>query len=74
MLKLSDIFLGLISSTFVSDLYGLMRSILYLICIKPHCKFTVPLLKQRVITNAPVYGVSFLYGVCLLIMTLSPSL
>ena len=74
MLTLSDIFLGLKSSTFVSDLYGLMGRILYVISTTPHSKFTVPLVKHRVIKNGPVYGVSYLYAVCLWSMTLSPTL
>ena len=45
MLTLSQIFLGLISSTFVSDLYGLIRRILYLIYVAPHCNETMPLLQ-----------------------------
>ena len=59
MLTSSDIFLGLISSTFVSALCVLMRRILCLIFIAPHCKFTVPLVKHCVITKGPVYGFSF---------------
>ena len=57
MLTSSDIFLGLISSTFVSDLYGLMRRILCLIFIAPHCRFTVPFVQHCVITKGPVYDV-----------------
>ena len=48
---------GLLSSTLVSDLYGLIRRILYLIYFGPHCKFTTPLVKNRVITNGPLYSV-----------------
>ena len=47
----------------VSDLYDLMQRILYLICIIPDCKFTVPLLKHCVIVNGPAYGISYLYAV-----------
>ena len=57
MLKSPGILLGLISSTFASDLYGLIRQILYVNFILPHFKFTVPLVKHRVITNGTVYGV-----------------
>ena len=66
MLISSDIFLGLISSMFASGLYGLIRRVLYLTCIAPYFKFTVPLVKDRVITNGLVHGVSYLYLVCLL--------
>ena len=74
MLTSSHIFLGLISSTFVSDLYGLIQRILYLICIGPYYIFTVPLIKQRVLINGPVYGVSYLYAAWLVSMNLSPTL
>ena len=47
MLTSLHIFLGLISSTFISDLYGLMQHILCLICIIPYCKFTAPLEKNH---------------------------
>ena len=43
MFTVSYTFIELKSSTLVSDLYGLMQRILCLICITPHCKFTVPL-------------------------------
>ena len=74
MLTSTDIFLGLISSTLTSDLYGLMRRILYLIFIATHCKFIMPLLKHRLTTNGHVCGVSYLYAVCLLIINLSLTL
>ena len=51
ILTSSDIFSGLISSTFVPDLYGLMRRILCLIIIEPYCTMTVPLVKHWIITN-----------------------
>ena len=73
MLTSPHIFLGLISPKFVSDLYGLIRRILYL-NFGPYCIFTVPLVKHCVIKNGPVYGVSYLYAACLLIMTSSPTL
>ena len=54
--------LELISSTFVSDVCGLMRRILYINFIAPHYNVTLPLVQHRVITNEPLYGVSFLYS------------
>ena len=45
MLTSSDIFFELKSSTWVSDLWGLMRRILYLIFISLYCYVTVPLVK-----------------------------
>ena len=74
MLTSPDIFIELKSSTLVSYLYGLMRRILELICVAPYCKFTVPLVKHCVIKKGPLYGLSFLYAVRLVIMTLSPTL
>ena len=35
---------------------------------------TVPLVKHRVITNGPIYGISYSYAVCFVRMNLSPSL
>ena len=43
MLIPKNIFIELKPSTLVSDLYGLMKCILYLICIAPYCNVTVPL-------------------------------
>ena len=74
MLTPSDIFFELISSTLVSNLYGLIRRILYLIVVVPHCKFTVLLEKQCVIKNGPVYGIPYFYSVCLVSMNLSMTL
>ena len=74
MLTSSDIFFELIYSTLVSNLYGLIRSKLYLICVGPQCKFTVPLVKHYDITNGAVYGVSYFCAVCLVSMTLSLTL
>ena len=74
MLTSSDIFIELESSTLVSDLYGLIWRILYLIFIETHCKSTVPFVKKCVITKDPLYGVSYLYAVFLVRMTLSPTL
>ena len=64
MLSPSDIFIELQSSTLVSDLYGLMRRILYAICVALYCNFTVPLVKHCFVTKGPLYGVSYLYAVC----------
>ena len=74
MLTSSYIFLGLIPSTFGSYLYGLIRSILYLIFVRPYCQFTAPIGKHHVITNGPLDGVSYLYAAWLLSMTLYPTL
>ena len=46
MLTASFIFFGLKSSTLVSELYGLLRRILYVICIAPYCNIIVPLIKK----------------------------
>ena len=74
MLTASSILIESKSSTLVSNLYGLMRRILYLIFIAPHFKFTVPLVKYWVITKGTLYGVSYLYEVWLLSMTFSLTL
>ena len=58
MLTLSHIFPGFISSTVVPYLYGLIRRILFLICIGPHCNVTVPLVQHGFIANGPLYEVS----------------
>ena len=72
ILIVSDIFFELKYSTWVSYLYGLMRRILYLIYVAPIFNETVPLVQHRIITNGPVFGVSYLYAVCLVIIKLSP--
>ena len=46
MLTPSEIFIELKYSTLVSNLNGLMRHILCLICVSQYCKFTVPLVKK----------------------------
>ena len=74
MLTASSIFIELIYSTLVSDLYGLMQHILYLICVTPYRKLTIPLVKNQLIANGTLYCVSYFYTVWLLIMTLSPNL
>ena len=74
MLKESSIFFGLKSSTLVSDLYDLMQRILYIIFIAPYCNITVQLVKNYVTTKGPLYGVSYLYAVWLVRMTLSLTL
>ena len=60
--------------TLVSESYGLMQCILYVIFIAQFFNITVPLAKHYVITNGPIYGVSYLYAVYLVSMTLSPTL
>ena len=57
MLILSHIFSGFISSTFVLDLYDLIRRILCLICIGPHYNVTVTSVQYGFIINGPLYGV-----------------
>ena len=74
MLTASNIFIELKSSTLVSNLYGLIRHILCVITVVPYCSITVPLVKHCVITKRPLYGVSYLYYVLLVSMTLSPTL
>ena len=59
---------------FVSDVYGLMRIILYLIFFAPYYNVTVPLVQQCVISNGLLYVVSYLKSELLLRMTLSPTL
>ena len=73
MFKSSGVFLGLIYSMFVIDVYGLVWRIIYVSGIALHCKFIVPLAKHRIIINAPIYFVSYLYLWCLMSMTLSPT-
>ena len=53
MLTWSYVFSGLIYSTFVSDVYGIIRHILCLIFIAPYFSVTVPLVQYCVITNGP---------------------
>ena len=74
MLTSLHTFSGLIYSMFVSDIYGLIRRILCLIFIGPHCKVTMILVQHCVITNVPLYGVSYLYADLLVTMTLSLTL
>ena len=61
MSTLSHILSGLISSTFVLDLYELMRRILCLICIGPHCNVTMLLVPHGFIVNGTLYGVSHIF-------------
>ena len=49
MLMLSYIILEILSSTFVSDVYVLMRHILYLIFATPYCNVTVTLVQHCII-------------------------
>ena len=74
MLTLSYTFIELEPSTLVSDLYGFMRRILYLISVAPILNETLPLVQHRFIKNGPVYGVSYLYAVCVVSMTSSLTL
>ena len=55
-------------------IYGLIGCISYLFFVAPYCNVTVPLFQHCVISNGPLYGVSYLKSVILLIMTLSPAL
>ena len=59
MLAASYIFIELEYSTLVSDLYGLMRRILFLISVAPICNKTVPLFQHLVIKNESLYGVLY---------------
>ena len=59
MLTSLDIFFELKSSTLVSYLYGFIRSILYLIFVRPYCNFTLPLVKHLFITKGNVYSISY---------------
>ena len=59
MLTVPYICFGLKSSTLVFDLYGLMRRILYIICITLYCNITVLWVKNCVITKGPLNGVSY---------------
>ena len=61
MLTSSHIFSGFIYTTFVPDLYGLIRRILCLIFIGPHCNVAVPLIQHDFIANGPLYGVSDIF-------------
>ena len=67
------IFQHLISSMYVSDVYGFMRCNLCLIFILPLCNEAVSLVQHYVITNGPLYEVSILYAGLLTSMTLSPT-
>ena len=61
MLTSLQICSGFISSTFVPDLYGLIRRVLCLICIRPHLNVTVPLVQHGFIENRPLYGISNIF-------------
>ena len=50
---------------FVWNVYGIMRCDLCLIFIASRCNETVLLVHQCVITNGPLYGVSWLYSALL---------
>ena len=47
------IFEHLKASTVVSNVYGIMRRILYLIVIAPRCNMTMPLVQHRMIKDGP---------------------
>ena len=68
-----NIFQHLISSMFLSDVYGLMKNILCLLFIAPHCNMTVTLVQHYIISNWPLYGVSYLKSELLVSTTLSPT-
>ena len=74
MLTSSYIFSVLISSKLVSDVYGLMWRILCLIFIQKHCNLTVPLAQHCVLTNGPLYDVSYMYSALLDRLALFPTL
>ena len=74
MMKASNIFIKLTSSSLVSDLYGLIQHILYLVFVAPYCINTMTLVKHCVVKKGPLYGVSYLYEVWLVSMTLFPTL
>ena len=74
MLKESYIFIESESSTLVSNLYGLMPRILYLLFIASHCKFTVTLVKHCVITKGTLYGVLYFFVVLLVSRNASTTL
>ena len=63
MLTSSYIFFRFNIFNFLSGVYGLMRRILYLIFIIPHCNETVKLVQHRLITNGLLYDVSYFYAV-----------
>ena len=71
MLMSPYIYFEVICLTLVSGLYDLIQYILYLIFVGTHSKLTVPLVKNYVITNGPIYGISYLYAVCLVSVMLS---
>ena len=60
MLTSSDICFALESLTLVSDLYGLIRRMLYVVCVAPHCKFTVTLV-NTVLSKVGPYMVFHIY-------------
>ena len=74
MLTSSHICFELKYSTLVSDLYGLMWRILYLIPFVPYCNETMLLVQHSVIKNGTVYLVLHLILVYLVSMNLSTTL
>ena len=65
---------GLIYSTLILDVYGLIWCLLYLLSIAPHCNETVPLVQHYFIKNGTLNGVSYFYAAWVLSMTLSSTL
>ena len=63
----------LISSAFVSDVYGLIQHILYLIFVAPYYNVTMTLVQHCVISNGTLYGISYLKAELLSSITLSPT-
>ena len=63
------IFQRLLSSMFVSDIYGLMWCIFYPIFVAPYCNVTIPLFQHFLISDRHLYGVWYLkqhyYWVCI---------
>ena len=70
----SSVFYVFTSLTLVSDLYGLMRRILYLIFVAPYCNSTVPLVKTVLSQMGPYTTFYISYAVRLMSMKLSPTL
>ena len=63
MLTLSNIFIESKSSTLVSDLYGLMRRILYLISVAKYCNIAMPLV-NTVLSKKGLYTASHICMQC----------
>ena len=72
-LTTSNIIFNYNSFSVLSYVNGVMRRIFYLIFITPHCNVTIPLFRKWVISNGPLYVVSYLKELLLFIMYLSPT-